>query len=100
VDGPAGHGKAQQSDGVDDDVVLPIGTLISTMTSCSVATWVNFNTTNVGSWERIFDFGTGTTVYMFLSPRQSTNGTMRFAITIGSNGSESGLNSPANLSAG
>ncbi len=100
MDGPAGYGKALQFDGLDDDVVLPIGTLISTMTSCSVATWVNFNTTNTGSWERIFDFGTGTTAYMFLTPRQGTSGAMRFAITISSNGSESGLNSPTNLSAG
>jgi hypothetical protein len=101
VDGPAGYGKALQFDGLDDDVVLPVGTLISTMTSCSIATWVNLNTTNTGSWERVFDFGTSSTAgYMFLSPRQNTNGAMRFAITTGTNTGESGVNSPTNLSAG
>ncbi len=101
VDGPAGYGKALQFEGVDDHVELPIGNLISTMTSCTVTTWVNLNTSNTGSWERIFDFGTSSTAgYMFLSPRQSTNGAMRFAITTGTNSGESGLNSPANLPAG
>ncbi len=101
VEGPVGYGKALQFDGIDDDVVLPIGNLIGTTTSCTVATWVNLNTGNSGSWERVFDFGTSSTAgYMFLSPRQSTNGTMRFAITTGTNTGESGVNSPTNLPAG
>jgi hypothetical protein len=101
VDGPVGYGKALQFEGVDDHVELPIGTLISTMSSCTVATWVNLNTTNTGSWERVFDFGTSSTAgYMFLSPRQSTNGTMRFAITTGTNTGEAGVNSPTALPAG
>ena len=39
---------------------LPIGTLVSTLTSTTVAAWANFSNTGAG-WERIFDFGTGTT---------------------------------------
>ena len=34
----------------------------------------------MGGWERVFDFGTGTTNYMFLAPRQGTTGPMTFAI--------------------
>ena len=101
VDGPVGYGQALQFDGIDDHVELPIGNLISTMASGSLAIWVNLNTSNSGFWERIFDFGTSSTAgYMFLSPRQSTNGTMRFAITTGTNTGESGVNSPTALPAG
>jgi hypothetical protein len=55
-----------------------------------------------GSWQRIFDFGTGTDVYLFLSPRQGTNGAMRTAITINSNatGAEQAVNGPITLPGG
>jgi hypothetical protein len=100
VDGPAGYGKALQFDGVDDDVVLPIGTLISTMTSCSVATWVNFNTTSTGF------LGAGLRLrhghHGLHVPESSPEHQRNDAVSHddGSNGSESGLNSPTNLSAG
>ncbi|MGE5296280.1 MAG: LamG-like jellyroll fold domain-containing protein, partial [Solirubrobacterales bacterium] len=72
-------GKALSFNGSSTYVDLPIGPAINTMTNMTIATQVNFSG-GTGSWQRIFDFGSGTTTYMFLSPRQSTAGSMRFAI--------------------
>ncbi|MBN1505440.1 MAG: discoidin domain-containing protein [Sedimentisphaerales bacterium] len=99
VDGPAGYGKALTFDGTNDYVDLPIGNLISTLGGSTFAAQVNFTNTG-GSWQRIFDFGTGTTTYMFLTPRQGTNGAMRCALTTGSNTAESGVNGSATLPIG
>jgi hypothetical protein len=79
VDGPAGYGKALAFDGVNDYVDLPIGNLLSTLGGSTFAARVEFSG-SAGSWQRVFDFGTGTTNYMFLTPRQGTAGAMRFAI--------------------
>jgi hypothetical protein len=99
VDSRTGLGKALHFDGIDDHVELPIGNLISTLNSMTVATWVNFDTTSTGSWVRVFDFGAGVTsgnpqIYMFLTPRQGTNGAMRFALTINSSGGEQSVSAP------
>jgi hypothetical protein len=99
VDGPAGYGKALTFDGTNDYVDLPIGNLLSTLGGSTFAARVNFANTG-GAWQRILDFGTGTNIYMFLTPRQGTNGAMRCAITTSSNGGESGLNGPATLPTG
>ena len=79
VQGPAGYGKALSFDGLNDYVDLPIGTLVSTLSDTTIATQVRFGNTG-GSWQRIFDFGTGTTNYMFLTPRTLTTGPVRFAM--------------------
>jgi len=79
ADAPSGRGKAIQLDGTDDYAELPIGTLVSTLGSTTVAAWVNFSNAGTG-WERVFDFGTGTTNYMFLATRQSTSGPLTFGI--------------------
>jgi hypothetical protein len=79
VDSLAGYGQAIQLEGIDDYVDLPIGTLINTLSSFTCTSWVNFSNTGAG-WERIFDLGSGTTDYMFLSPRQGTSGPLTFAI--------------------
>jgi hypothetical protein len=105
VDSQSGFDKALQFDGTNDHVELPIGSLVSSLDSATLASWVNFTTASTDSWVRIFDFGTGVTSgnplnYMFLSPRQSTTGTMRFAIRQTTSTGESGVNSPMNLSAG
>ncbi|UCG58586.1 MAG: hypothetical protein JSU70_03560, partial [Phycisphaerales bacterium] len=73
-------------DGVDDYVGLPIGSVIDSLTNCTFATWVDFANTG-GPWQRIFDFGNNTTSYMFLTPRLSTAGEMRFGITVAGGGS-------------
>ena len=43
----------------------------------TVAAWVNLN--SVSNWSRIFDFGSGTTTYMFLSPKNAVTNKIRFA---------------------
>ncbi|MBN1805409.1 MAG: LamG domain-containing protein [Sedimentisphaerales bacterium] len=80
-------GGALEFDGTNDYVELPIGSLLSSLTNSTFAIWVDFANAG-GSWQRIFDFGTGTTVNMFLTPRMGTDGAMRFAITINGNGDE------------
>ncbi|OHB62090.1 MAG: hypothetical protein A2Y76_00720 [Planctomycetes bacterium RBG_13_60_9] len=99
VDGPAGFGKALAFDGINDYVDLSIGNLLSTLSGSTFATKVNFSNSG-GDWQRIFDFGTGTNIYMFLTPRQGSNGAMRCAITTSSNAGEFGLDGPATLPSG
>jgi len=84
LNGGAGYdtgyaGKALNFNGSSTYVDLPIGPLMPTLDSVTVATHVNFSG-GTGSWQRIFDFGSGTTNYMFLCPRQGTAGAMRFVI--------------------
>jgi tetratricopeptide (TPR) repeat protein len=75
-------GGALKFDGSDDYVDLPIGRLVSTLTRATIAVWVDFSNAG-GPWQRILDFGTGTTNYIYLSPRTDTAGPMRVAITAG-----------------
>ena len=72
-------GKALSFDGIDDYVSLPIGNVIAQSQNITVTTWVNFSNQG-GAWQRIFDFGSGTSINMFLTPRTGTDGPMRFAI--------------------
>jgi len=58
-------------------VTLPTG-VVNSLTTCTISTWVNLTSTS--RWQRIFDFGSGTTNYMFLSPRNGANDRVRFAI--------------------
>jgi hypothetical protein len=91
-------GGAVQLNGTDGYVSLPIGSLISKLTSSTFAIWANFQ--SGGSWTRILDFGTGQNVNMFLTPAVGTAGNLRFAITTGGSGAESQLNAPAIFPAG
>jgi hypothetical protein len=98
VQGLTGYGKALNFDGVSDYVDLPIGSLLSTLNSATIATWVYF--TNTGNaWQRVFDFGTGTTAYMFLT---SNNGSriVRFAITTNGTSAERLVTAPSALATG
>ncbi|OHB66806.1 MAG: hypothetical protein A2Y76_00685 [Planctomycetes bacterium RBG_13_60_9] len=101
TDGPAGYGKALAFDGTNDYVDLPIGNLISTLGGSTFAARVDFANAG-GSWQRIFDYGTGTNMYLFLTPRQGASGTMRTAITINSNatGAEQAVNGLVTLPSG
>ncbi len=73
---------------------LPSG-IASGLDDFTIATWVRLD--SLDTWSRIFDFGTGTTVNMFLTAEAGgTNGPLRFAITTSGNGSgEQQLNGPA-----
>ncbi len=93
-------GDALKFDGEDDYVELPIGSLIGSLESSTFTTWVNFSNRG-GAWQRIFDFGNNTTVYMFLTPRLGTAGEMRFGITIGGGGAPEQLaTAPSTLPSG
>lgn len=85
-------------DGTDDYAELPIGSIIGSLSNTTVATWADFSNSG-GAWQRIFDFGSGTGIYMFLCPRVNTNGTIRFAIRTATVG-EQVVNSPATLPSG
>ncbi len=78
-------GAALDFDGVNDYIELPIGPLLSTLTNSSFTIWADFDNTGGQNWQRLWDFGNGTQVNMFLTPRMGTTGDMRFAITIGGN---------------
>ncbi|HEX7633707.1 MAG TPA: LamG-like jellyroll fold domain-containing protein [Noviherbaspirillum sp.] len=74
-------GNAISLDGVNDYLELPAG-IVSDLADFTIATWVYWNASQ--TWARIFDFGSNTGYYMFLSPRAG-NGTARFAITNSAN---------------
>ena len=96
VDGPASYGQVLNMDGTNDHVELPVGSLVSSLTSASFSTRVNLLDPS-RAWQRIFDFGTGTTTYMFLSPNSGGTGAVRFAITTTGGGGESIVSAPATL---
>jgi hypothetical protein len=75
---PGVAGQAIDLDGVDDLVTLPAG--VANSDDITIATWVNWD--GGANWQRIYDFGTGTGQYLFLTP-SSGGGTLRFAIKNG-----------------
>jgi hypothetical protein len=75
--------------GTTDFIELPIGRVIDSLTDCTVGGWVNWTGFSASSgWQRIFDFGSSTSVNMFLSPSISPGGPMRFAIRTAQVGAE------------
>jgi hypothetical protein len=53
-------------DGIDGHAELPIGDTIASLDSCTFEAWVRWN--GGGTWQRVFDIGTGTSNYIFLTP--------------------------------
>lgn len=82
------RGKALQLDGATNYVSLPN----AVANASTFAAWVKWN--GGADWQRIFDFGSNTTKYLFLTPR-AFGGGMRFGIKNG--GSEQQINAPAAL---
>ncbi|MCR2804417.1 LamG-like jellyroll fold domain-containing protein [Paenibacillus soyae] len=70
-------GNAVVLDGTNDYIELPAG-VVEGADTITVAAWVNLDTAS--NWTRIFDFGSGTSTYMYLSPKNGSNGKIRFAI--------------------
>jgi hypothetical protein len=91
-------GQALVFNGTNAYVDLPLGPLMPTLTDMTVATHVYFGG-GTSAWERIFDFGSGTSSYMFLCPRQGTNGNMRFGIR-STTVAEQIVNSPGPMTVG
>ena len=78
-DAPSGYGQALIFNGINAYVDLPIDSVISSLSDMTIAVYVNFPAA-AGDWQRIFDFGSSTTNYMFLVPRTTASGPIRFAI--------------------
>ncbi|WP_238010735.1 glycoside hydrolase family 127 protein [Dactylosporangium sp. AC04546] len=89
-------GDAVNLNGTNGYVALPTG-ILNGATNFSIALWVRIDT--LTTWSRVFDFGSGSGVNMFLTPRSST-GTARFAITSSGSGGEQRIEAPAALPAG
>lgn len=97
-------GSAGWSPGIDGNslsltgghVELPNG-IVSGINDITISTW--FNLDNVGTWSRVFDFGSGTGLNMFLTPEAGfSGGPMRFSIKPAGQG-EQQLDGPS-ISAG
>lgn len=88
----AGHeDNALSLNGTNAYASLPAG-IVSNLNDFTISTWVKV--TALSDWARIFDFGTGTSNYMFLAPMAGGSG-LRFAISNVGNGTEQQLNAPA-----
>jgi hypothetical protein len=79
-------------------VDMPDG-IVNGLNDFTIAAWLNRTTTSGQAWARVFDFGTGTTVNMFLTVSAGGGGT-RFAITISGAGGEQRITAPSQLSTG
>jgi hypothetical protein len=90
---PGRIGNAVQLSGNGEYVDLPDG-IVSGLHDFTVSAWVNPSANS--AWSRVFDFGTGTGNYMFLT-LSAGGGPLRFAITTSGNGAEQQLNAPGTL---
>jgi len=96
-----GHGQAAVFNGTNGYAELPIGSVINSLSDMTISLYANFSGAG-GAWQRIFDFGSGTTSYMFFCPSGGGGATspMRFAITNSGGGGESQLNGSTTLPTG
>lgn len=94
--GPGRQGNGVDLSGSSQYVALP-GGILSGATDFTVSAWVRLD--SVTTWSRVFDFGSSTSVNMFLTARSGA-GTARFVITTSGNGSEQRINAPAPLPSG
>ncbi|MBN1362852.1 MAG: discoidin domain-containing protein [Sedimentisphaerales bacterium] len=85
--GPTGYGTALVLDGVSSYVELPVGALIGSLTDSTFAMWVNYSGQG-NPWQRLFDFGSGTSRYFFICPARGSDGTLLFEM----NGPGAGTN--------
>jgi hypothetical protein len=93
VSGATGFGSAINLNGFYHYVDLPIGSVINTLTECTITAWVNWSGDG-NAWQRIFDFGSPPAsadedpqVYMFLTGNTG-GGSIRFAMTVAGNSDE------------
>ncbi len=105
VNGPvweAGRsGNAVAFDGSDDYVSLSSG-IVSGLTTATFSAWINIDA--YATWQRVFDFGTGTDNYMFLATQYTgtspNNQKLRFAIrtpSVGEQGIQSSVAIPTGV---
>ena len=86
-----GFGNVLSLDGVSQYVLLPD----PVANASTFATWVKWN--GGATWQRIFDFGTGTTQLFIPHAAMASSGDMRFAITTNGNGAEQQINAPVRV---
>jgi hypothetical protein len=89
---PGRIGNAVKLAGTGDYVNLPAG-IASGLSDFTISAWVKPAATT--DWTRVFDFGTGTTDYMFLTVNAGSG--PRFAITTSGGGGEQQLTSNTQL---
>ncbi len=89
---PGQLGNAVKLNGIADYVNLPTG-IVSGLRDFTVAVWINPAATT--TWTRVFDFGTGTAVNMFLTVNSGAG--PRFAITTAGGGAEQRLSRSGQL---
>ncbi len=90
-------GNAVSLNGTNQYAALPTGAVAS-LNNFTISAWVNPST--VSTWSRVFDFGTGTTNYMFLTPKCGGTSVARFAITNSGSAGEQKIDGQAALPAG
>jgi hypothetical protein len=96
IQNPIWSGGPYTLNGTSSYVDLPDG-IMSGFTGFSIACWVDLN--SVSAWARIFDIGTDTTSYMFLTP-DADSGSIRYAISIAGNGAEEAINGTGTFATG
>ncbi len=72
--------------------------VVSGLNDFTFSVWVRLNTQ--ATWARVFDFGTGTSNYLFLTTRTSSSNLPRFAIKTSAASAEQVINSSVVLSTG
>ncbi|HKE63555.1 MAG TPA: LamG-like jellyroll fold domain-containing protein [Micromonosporaceae bacterium] len=90
---PGEIGNAVRLSGSNEYVDLPDG-IVNGLSDFTISAWVNPSATP--TWSRVFDIGTGTGVYMFLSVNGAGIGP-RFAITTSGSGGEQQLTTSGQL---
>ncbi|HTU75807.1 MAG TPA: arabinofuranosidase catalytic domain-containing protein [Trebonia sp.] len=90
---PGEIGNAVRLSGNGEYVQLPDG-IASGLHDFTISAWVNPSQNT--AWSRVFDFGTGTNDYMFLT-LSAGGGPMRYAITTSGNGAEQQINTSTSL---
>lgn len=80
----------------DSYISLPDG-IVSSLSDFTISAWVNPDA--ISSWMRVFDFGTGTQKYMFLT-LENGSGNAVYAITTNNSGSEQKISVTSPFKAG
>jgi endoglucanase len=76
---------------------LPAG-IVGSLSNFTIIAWVKLNSAT--NWSRIFDFGSGATTNMFLTPQNGGDGRLRFSITTNGGGSEQQINCSYTMTTG
>lgn len=94
-------GYSLNFDGADGSYASLPDNIVQSSNEFTFSAWIYWNTDS--TWQRIFDFGTGTDVYMFLTPHGAPFGVehgIEFAITTTGNGGEQMVYTDSNLATG